>query len=258
MDDNIDVIIASSKQVVCLDDLQSLVHHSSTVEGDFGTHVPVRMGRGLGLHGARVVLAHIEEFILGQISESSTRSSQDDSSQTPFGNSLQTLEDGTVFTVGGKHVDAVFFDKGVDDGSAANECFFVCKGNVLLQFDSLDGRLESSSTDNTGDNRVSGIDRRTRQNTLVTVHDSRHVGHTGGFEVRFEFCCGICGCHRNDLWGVLQDLFGHELRVGTSRKSVDDEIVRASIDNIKGLGTDRSRGSKKGESLLESSTFQRL
>mmetsp|Transcript_10531 Transcript_10531/g.22200 ORF Transcript_10531/g.22200 Transcript_10531/m.22200 type:complete len:256 (+) Transcript_10531:340-1107(+) len=214
------------------------------------------MGGSLGLYGTRVVPAHIEEFVLGQITEGSTGGGQDDASEAALGNTLEALENGAVLAIGGEEVDAVFFDEGVDDGSTTNECFLVGKGNVLLQFDGLDGGLESGGSDNTGDNRIRGINRGSRKDALVAVHDVGHLGDAGVLEVGFEFLCGFFCGHRDDLGVVLQDLFGHEFRVGTGRQGVDDEVVGASINDVQGLCTNGSGRSKEGESLLEGGALQ--
>ena len=43
MDDDVDVIVGGTVEVVRFDDFQGFVHQRRGVAGDFGAHVPVRV-----------------------------------------------------------------------------------------------------------------------------------------------------------------------------------------------------------------------
>ena len=48
VDDNVNIVVIHSEQVVRLNDFQPLVHQSGRVNGDLLAHRPVRMRGGLG------------------------------------------------------------------------------------------------------------------------------------------------------------------------------------------------------------------
>lgn len=56
VDDNVNVVIVNTKQVVRLDHLQTLVHQGGGINGDLLAHAPVGVGDGLldsHLHGTQ-------------------------------------------------------------------------------------------------------------------------------------------------------------------------------------------------------------
>lgn len=60
MDDNINIIVGSSKEIVSFNDFQTLVHHGSTIECNFSSHIPVGVSGSLGLNGSRIFFAEFE------------------------------------------------------------------------------------------------------------------------------------------------------------------------------------------------------
>ena len=99
MDNNINVIVTGPEQIMGFNDFQSLVHHSSRIQCNFGTHIPVRVCRSFGLDESRFFLTHSEQFVFAQIPKRTTGCGQNDPSQSTFGDALQTLKNGRMFTV---------------------------------------------------------------------------------------------------------------------------------------------------------------
>mmetsp|Transcript_17510 Transcript_17510/g.41430 ORF Transcript_17510/g.41430 Transcript_17510/m.41430 type:complete len:314 (-) Transcript_17510:82-1023(-) len=259
MDDDVDVVVGGAEQIMRLDDLQALVHHGGTVEGDLGTHIPVGMGGGLGLDGPGILLAHLEQLVLAQVAEGAAAGREDDAAQSPLRHALQALEDGRVLGVGGEHVDPVLLDEGEDDGAAADEGLLVGEGDVLPELDGRDGGLEARRADDAGNDRVGRVDGGDGVDALGTVED---LGHRAGVAGRLEAVGHLFRClgslHRHDLGLVLGHLLGHQLGIAPGAQGVDDEVVRAGVDDVERLRPDGARRAQQGQALLERRALEGL
>ena len=75
-----------------LDDLETLVHHRSRVDGDLCTHIPCRVAQG-------VSLGHMGNLLHRLQTERTTRGRQQDLLDRVLILTDETLEDGRVLTV---------------------------------------------------------------------------------------------------------------------------------------------------------------
>mmetsp|Transcript_129510 Transcript_129510/g.314583 ORF Transcript_129510/g.314583 Transcript_129510/m.314583 type:complete len:284 (-) Transcript_129510:701-1552(-) len=85
VNDDVDVVVRGSVQVVRLDHLQGFIHQCRGVARDLRAHVPVGMRRRLLLQETRVVLrvlAHLREF---DVAERASGRGQDDPSERALG-----------------------------------------------------------------------------------------------------------------------------------------------------------------------------
>mmetsp|Transcript_28994 Transcript_28994/g.47874 ORF Transcript_28994/g.47874 Transcript_28994/m.47874 type:complete len:217 (+) Transcript_28994:140-790(+) len=216
MNHNINIIIASTEQVVSFNNLKSLIHHCGTVEGDLGTHIPVRVRRCLSLYSPWVFFAHFEQLILAEITERPTRSSQDHTTKAAFWHSLEALENGTVLRVGWQHVDAVLLHEWKDHWSSTDKSLLVGKSDVLTELDSFNSGFETGGSDNAGNDSVSSVNRRTGEDTLISKHDFWHILAPSTLQAFLELVGSCFGSQRSNLWAVLHDLLSHEFGVVSS------------------------------------------
>mmetsp|Transcript_17729 Transcript_17729/g.26898 ORF Transcript_17729/g.26898 Transcript_17729/m.26898 type:complete len:214 (-) Transcript_17729:308-949(-) len=207
MNYNVNVVVTRTKQIMSFNDFQSLVHHSSTIECNFCSHVPIGMRRGLGLDGPGIVPAHMKEFFLGQIPKGTTAGGQNYSSESTGGDALQTLKNGGMFRIGGQHVNPIFLHQWINHGTTANQRFLVGQRNVLFQFNGLNGGLQSRRSDNARHDGIGRIDRGGRQNALVTTENLSSKAFA--IQIGFQLCRRFRCCHAGDLGLVFQALFGH-------------------------------------------------
>mmetsp|Transcript_25342 Transcript_25342/g.53535 ORF Transcript_25342/g.53535 Transcript_25342/m.53535 type:complete len:318 (-) Transcript_25342:124-1077(-) len=256
MDDNVNIIITSAEEVVSFDNLQSLIHHGSTIQRNLRPHIPIRMRRRLLLHSHRILLAHFKQFILRKIPKRSTTRRQNHPTQSTGRDTLQTLKDGTVLRIGREHIDAVLFHERIDDGSTGNEGFLVGEGDVLAKLNSLDGGEETGRADDAGDDSVSGTDSGGLDDTLVSVDDLRHVRAALLFQNRLKLFGRLGSGKGGHLWRVFHHLFGHEFGIVPRTECIHNVIFGTGIHDFERLGTDTSSGTEDGNSLLEGASLE--
>ena len=120
-----------------LNHLQALVHHRRAVDSDLRAHVPVRVRRRFRAHPLGFIFALVGELGGGEVAEGAAGRREDDLPHAVRRHALQGLEDGAVFTVGGRHGRPVLFEQREDGRAAGNQSLLVREGDVLA---GLDGR----------------------------------------------------------------------------------------------------------------------
>mmetsp|Transcript_4993 Transcript_4993/g.14171 ORF Transcript_4993/g.14171 Transcript_4993/m.14171 type:complete len:287 (-) Transcript_4993:71-931(-) len=217
------------------------------------------MGGSLGLDGPGVPLAHVEQLVLAQIAEGTATGRQNDATESTLRHALQALEDGGVLGIGGEHVDPVLLDEGEDDGTAADEGLLVGEGDVLAELDGRDGGLQSRRADDAGNDRVGRVDGGDGVDALGSV---KEFGHRAGIARRLEavgnLLGGLGGRHGHDLGLVLGHLLGHQFGIAPGAQGVDDEVVRAGVDDVERLRPDGPSRAQEGQALLERRTLEGL
>mmetsp|Transcript_13035 Transcript_13035/g.41298 ORF Transcript_13035/g.41298 Transcript_13035/m.41298 type:complete len:502 (+) Transcript_13035:206-1711(+) len=254
MHDDVDVVVGRPEEVVRLDDLEALVHHCRRIDGDFRTHVPVRVSRGLL---SKPLVRFRREFRRGQVAEGAARGSQNNLAQRAGRDALEALEYGGVFRIGRRHRRAVLAQQRQDRRPARDQRFLVREGDVLPGADRRDGRLESGAADDSGDDHVRRRGRRALRRRLVSCDDARrHPARIERLAQRLQFRA----VGEPDHLERILELFGlsrQEFEVRARAQRFDLEYVRPRAREIQGLRPNRARRAQHRDAPLEPRLAQR-
>ena len=211
-----------------LDELQTLVHQGSRVDGDLCAHVPVGVLEGVctGL-AAQLLGGHAEEGAAGGREQN-------------FGQAgsalliLQALEDGGVLAVHRQQLYPVLFHSLRDQMTAGDKAFLVGQRQVMAALDGAQAGTKTGNAHHAVQHHIRAVQRSQflqplragEQLGCICPAGQRGVQLCGGIRV------GHADIFRVELLDLLQDLF----HMAVGRKAVD--LVPLGADDIQTLGTD--------------------
>mmetsp|Transcript_8303 Transcript_8303/g.36730 ORF Transcript_8303/g.36730 Transcript_8303/m.36730 type:complete len:255 (+) Transcript_8303:1657-2421(+) len=248
MDDDVDVVVGGTVQVVSLDDLESLVHERGGVARDLGSHVPVGVGGGLLLEEAGIglgVLTHLGEL---DVAEGTAGRGQDDPPESALGKTLDALEDGAVLGIRGENLDAVLHREGHDGGTAGDEGLLVGEADVLTGFDGGDGGGKARAAHDAGHG---GVYVRVPGNLDHAVGAEEDLGlgpvHVLDHPLELLHVATVRDGHHLGL--ELLDLLGHHVEVAAGGERHDLKLVGVLLRDVQSLRADGAGGTEQGDLL---------
>ena len=250
MHHHIDVVIVRPEQVMGLNHLQALVHHRRAVDRDLRAHVPVRVRRRLRAHPLGFIFALVGELRGREVAEGAAARREDDFPHAVRRHALQGLEDGAMFTIGGRHGRAVLFEEREDGRAAGDQSLLVREGDVLAGLDGGHGRRQPRGAHDARHHNIGALRRGAGR---------RRVGAAVDFEGRAVDARGLQSLLQGLELGPVGDADGRhgppelgdlrreELVVGPGAERDDREPVGPRAAEVQRLRADGARRAEHGD-----------
>ena len=228
LDDNLNLILRQAEEPGSLDKLKALIHQSSGINGDLGTHVPVGVLEGVGFGlSAQFFGLHAKERAAG-------RGEQNFLQRFGAGGILQALENGAMLAVHGQQLDAVLFDGVGDKVATGDKALFVGKGQVMAALDRSQRSGQTGDADNSVQHDVGAIHGSQFTQTFGTLQQLGGIGLTSQRGGKFFVGSRV---HHGHVPGVeLMDLSQQFIHAGIGSQTEHGIPVHAG--NVQALGAD--------------------
>ena len=235
LDHDLDFFRGQAEQPDGLDELQTLVHQGSGVNGDLGAHVPVGVLEGIGLGLAPQLLGlHPEERAAG-------------SREQNLGQTLgalfilQALEDGRVLTVHGQQLDAVLCHRLSDQMAARDKALFVGQCQIVAALNGGQAGTQTRDTHHAVQHHIGAVHGGQLFQALGAHQQLGRVGTSG--EGRVQFGGSLRVGHADVLGVKFLHLFENFIHVAVGREA--KHLIALCTDDIQTLGADGTGGAQK-------------
>ena len=143
------IISLNSEKPFCLNHLKALVYHCGGIDGDFRSHIPGRMAKGVGL-------CHLRQAIYVESAERAATGCQQYLLYFIAAFAYQALENGRMFAVYGKNRCTVLLCQLTYQGSSHHECLLVCQADGLAGLYGVNSRRKACKANHGCKHHVDG------------------------------------------------------------------------------------------------------
>ena len=171
MYDDIDLIHRKIEEPGGFQNFQSFIHHRGRIDRNFTAHIPGRM-----IH--RIIQCYAFQLFTGKSPERSAGCRQKDLFKRTLRLSHQTLPDRGMLRIHRQKRNLLLFYQRHNDRTRGNQCFFICKSNILSGMDRGNDRRKTFHSDHSAHYAVDFRKSRTVTVSIIFTKDL-HFGITG-------------------------------------------------------------------------------